>query len=285
MLAPWILLAPALLVLLTLFVGALVVALAQSFAWQPVIGRTDLNLDAYRSLFARPEFWPSLGMSLYVGVVSTLIAIVLGVGAALLLRRLSHRVGLLTFLFQLNLPIPHVVSAAAMTMLLAQSGTLARIAQRADLIDGPADFPRLIFDPFAIGIIASFGWKEVPFIAVIALAQLRSTVVDHEEVAKTLGASPLQRLRHVTVPIILPGVLSASVIVFAFTFGSFEVPRLLGRSYPQLLPVLAVRLHEDVDLTVRPQGMAITVVLAVITVALVAASVRLARSRVRREGR
>lgn len=282
---PWILLSPALLVLLLLFVGSLVLAFLQSLQWLPVLGQTELNLDAYTSLFARREFWPSLWLTLYIGVSATVIAIVFGIGFALMLRRLSYRFRFLTFLFQINLPVPHVVSAAAITMLLAQSGTLSRLSQRVGVTDSPADFPLLIFDPAAIGILVSFSWKEVPFIAVIALAQLRSTVTDYEDVAKMLGAGPWQQLRYVTIPIIMPGVLSASVVVFAFAFGSYEVPRLLGRSFPQTLPVLAVRLHNDVDLTVRPEGMAVTVVVATITVILVALYMRLARSRIRQEGR
>lgn len=162
---------------------------------------------------------------------------------------------------------------------------MARVADRLNLIESAGDFPLLVFDPWALGIIASFSWKEIPFITVIALAQLQSTVTDYEDVARMLGSGPLQRLRHVTIPIVLPGVLTASVIVFAFTFGSFEVPLLLGQSFPATLPVLAFRLHTDVDLIARPEGMAVTVVVTIITVLLVFAYMKLARARIRKEGR
>ena len=285
LLRPWLLMLPALVVIITLFLGAIVLALLQSLEWLPLIGQTDLSFEAYRSLFSRSEFWPSLRITLWIGIASTAIAIVFGVGFALLLRRLSYRFRFLTLLFHLNLPVPHVVSAAAILLLLGQSGTMARVAERLSLIESPSDFPLLIFDPWAIGIIASFSWKEIPFITVIALAQLQSTVTDYEDVARMLGAGPLQRLRHVTIPIVLPGVLTASVIVFAFTFGSFEVPLLLGQSFPATLPVLAFQLHTDVDLAARPEGMAITVVVTIITVVLVFAYLKVARARIRREGR
>lgn len=282
---PWILLAPALILLVSLFVGSLVLALLQSLQWQPILGETNLSLDAYTSLFSRREFVSSLWLTIYIGITATVIAIVFGVGFALVLRRLAYRFRFLTFMFQLNLPVPHVVSAAAVAMLLAQSGTLSRVSQRLGVIESLTEFPLLIFDPAAIGILVSFSWKEIPFIAVIALAQMRSTVTDYEDVAKMLGASSWQRLRNVTIPIIMPGVLSASVIVFAFTFGSYEVPYLLGQSFPQTLPVLAVRLHNDVNLLIRPEGMALTVVVSVMTVFLVAFYMRLARRRIRQAGR
>lgn len=282
---PWLLVAPALVVISVLFGGAIVLATQQSLGYVPLAGQTELTFDAYRQLFARSEFWPSLWLTLYIGVVSTGIAIFFGVGFALLLRRVSRRFRFLTFLFQLNLPVPHVVSATAILLLLSQSGTASRIASQVALIDSPSDFPLLVFDPWAFGIIASFSWKEVPFITVIALAQLQSTVTNYEDVATMLGAGAWQRLRHVTLPIVLPGVLVASVLVFAFTFGSYEVPLLLGQSFPATLPVLAVQLHNDVNLSVRPQGMAISVVVTLITVILVAAYMKLARSTIRQEGR
>ena len=64
-------------------------------------------------------------------------------------------------------------------------------------------------------------------------------------------------------PLLAPAVAAASVLVFAFTFGSYEVPFLLGRPFPATLPVVAYQRFRDTDLTARPRAMAIAVVIAV----------------------
>jgi len=51
--------------------------------------------------------------------------------------------------------------------------------------------------------------------------------------------------------------------VFAFSFGSYEVPFLLGRPFPATLPVVSYEYYRDTDLNARPQAMAISVGIAV----------------------
>jgi putative spermidine/putrescine transport system permease protein len=178
--------------------------------------------------------------------------------------------------FNLNLTVPHVVGAVGMLYLLSQSGSLARLAFAAGMIEAPAEFPALVFDPFAAGIILQYVWKEVPFVGLVVLAQLQSIGEDYEAAARTLGATRWQTFRHVTLPLILPGALAASAIVLAFSFGAYEVPALLGASHPQALPVLAYRSFTDVDLAARPQAMAMAMVIALISLAMVWAYMRAA---------
>jgi putative spermidine/putrescine transport system permease protein len=92
-----------------------------------------------------------------------------------------------------------------------------------------------------------------------------------------LGANSWQRFRYVTLPFLTPGILSSSILVFAFTFGAFEVPLLLGQRFPSVLPVLAYRYHTAVDLNSRIDAMAMSVIIAVIIMAIVFVYMRLAR--------
>ena len=78
-------------------------------------------------------------------------------------------------------------------------------------------------------------------------------------------------------PLLLPGLLPASVIVFAFAFGAYEIPLLLGQNHPAALPVLAWRSYAAADLAARPQAMAMAVIIALISAALVWAYMRSAR--------
>jgi len=277
-----LLLAPAMLVIGVLFLGGLLSGLMRSLNYMPVIGLTEPNLDAYVAVFSSPGFHGSFVLTFHIAFTSTLISAVIAIAAALLLRRTFLGRGVINFLFQLNLTVPHIVGAIGILYLFSQSGSFARLAYHADLIARPADFPALVFDPYAIGIILQYVWKEVPFIGVIVLANMQAIGQDYESVARSLGASKWQSFRHVLLPLIFPGVLSASVMVFAFTFGAYEIPALLGASHPQALPVMAYRSYVDVDLAARPQAMAMAIVIAGLSAIMIVLYSRATRARIGR---
>jgi putative spermidine/putrescine transport system permease protein len=273
----WLLLAPSLLTLLLLFGGGVTLAALQSFGWLPYLNQHTLSLDAYVRLFHSGEFLQSFLLTLWIALVSTVLSTVLAVACALLLRRSFRGKRWVTFIYQLNLPIPHSVAAVMMLFLLAQSGFLARLASAAQLIHSPSDFPALVFDPLALGIIAEYVWKTTVFTGVITLGALQSIGEDYEEVARSLGAGRWQRFRFVLLPLLKPALSSASVLVFAFTFGTFETPLLLGQRYPSALPVLAYRSYVDVDLNARPAAMALSMVISLLSAGLILIYMRLAR--------
>ncbi len=272
-----LMLAPALAVIGVLFFGGLSVGLARSFNYMPLIGQIQPDLAAYKAVFSDPAFRAGLGLSLYFSITSTAIAAALGLGAALLLREqfTGRRAAML--LFQLNLTVPHLVGAIGILYLFSQSGTFARLAFAAGAIARPSDFPALIFDPYAIGIILQYVWKEVPFIGMILLANMQTLGPGYEVAARSYGASRIQSLRFVLIPMLTPALLGASIVVFTFAFGAYEIPLILGQNHPAALPVLAYRSYADVDLAARPQAMAMAMVIAGISAVLVAAYVRIAR--------
>lgn len=272
-------LAPALAVVLALFGGGWGLGLAGSLGWQPWLGQSRLSLAAYADLLSRADFLASLGLTLWIALASTALSSVLALAGALFLRRLTWGRRWATFVFQLNLPIPHSVGAIAMLLLLGQSGFLARLGRLTGLIATPADFPALIFDPLALGIILEYSWKATTFIGVNVLAALLVLGDEYEASARTLGAGPWQRFRRVILPLVSPSLVAAAVLSFAFAFGAFEVPFLLGQRYPSALPVLAYRSYVDVDLNARPEAMAISMIISAITAAAVVLYMQFTRRR------
>jgi putative spermidine/putrescine transport system permease protein len=277
-----ILLVPALVVILVLFAGGLSLGLSQSLGYMPIIGAYGFGLDAYLGLLRSPGFVPSVLLTVFVSVTATGVAMILAVATALSLRK--HFVGkkLVSFLYQFPLTIPHLVVAVGMMILVSQSGLLARAAYRIGLIGDSSQFPVLVFDDLGVGIMLVYIWKEVPFIGLIALAVLQSIGNDYEEQARTLGANSRQTFRHVLLPLVVPGILPGSIIIFAYTFSSFEVPFLLGKSYPAMLSVLSYRLYVDVDLDARPQAMAMSILIALFVLILVVIYRRISEHLVRR---
>ncbi|MFZ2636034.1 MAG: ABC transporter permease subunit [Rectinemataceae bacterium] len=258
-----LLLLPTLLVLFLLFFGGLVMGLMQSLGFMPMIGLNDFNVDAYRSLFGDQEFLSSLGLTMWISVSSTLLTVVFSIITALAFRRTFPGKRLMNFLYQFPITIPHIVITIGTMLLFTQSGLISRVAFQLGIISDQSKFPVLVFDNLGLGIIYVYLWKQIPFVGVIVLSILQSLGNDFEELARSLGASKWQAFRHVLLPTIIPGILPASIICFSFTFGSYEVPFLLGKPYPTVISVLAMRLYQDVDLNARPQAMATAVFMAV----------------------
>ena len=269
-------LAPALLLLGGLFLAAFGLTLVRSLRFVPALGLTQPDLAAYAAILGSPGFLASLGLSLWIATASTLIAAVLALGSALLLRQVFPGRGAVAFLFQLNLTVPHVVGAVGILYLFSQSGSFARLAYAAGLISAPGEFPALTQDPYAIGIILQYVWKEVPFIGLILLANLQSIGPEHEAAARSLGASRWQAFRFVLLPLLMPGLAAASALVFAFAFGAYEIPLILGAHAPEALPVLAWRSFTDVDLATRPEAYAMAITIAGIGALMLVAYARLA---------
>lgn len=277
-----LLLAPAVGVIGVLFAGGLGAAFVQSLGYMPAIGMTEWSLDAYRQVLSDRDFLDSLLLTLYVSGVSTGVSTVLAVLAALALRRSSGRLS--AAVFQLPITIPHLVAAVGIALVVAQTGLGARVAAGLGLIGEPRDFPALLYDKYSVGIILTYVWKEVPFITLVVLASLRGVASELEEVARTLGAGAWRRFWYVVFPVISPSVVAASLLVFAFTFGAFEVPYLLGKSYPTMLPVMAYNEYREIDLAARPAAMAINVLIALVTGTVAALYLRLARDLGGRRG-
>jgi len=276
-----VMLMPAMAVVIVLFMGGLVMGLMQSFEYMPVIGKNDFTVQAYVNIFTDRTFLRSLGLTCWIGFASTILSTILAIVCALVLRQDLPGKRFVTFVFQLNVPIPHVVGAIAVMFLFTQSGLLARIGYLAGLISEPADFPALVYDKRAIGIILEYMWKMTPFTGVMVLAVLQSIGEDYEDLARTLGASAWQRFRYVLLPLIMPGVLRASILTFAFGFGAFEVPWFLGQRFPSALPVLAFRCYHDVDLNARPEAMAMSMIIAGLITVLILIYMRLTEIYVR----
>ncbi len=268
-------LAPALGLIALLFGTSVVYGIAQSLGYLPFLGETTLTLDAYRNVVSGTnvahEFWTGLGFSLWVCGAATLLAAVCALLVVMLWgdRGRGTTTGLV--ILNINLAFPHLVWAVGLSLLLAQSGVVARLATTLGLIAMPAEFPVLIRDQFGIGIILDYVTKETPFLVLILLGILRSQPEAYAVVAENLGATRWQRLRYVTLPQVLPGLTAGALLVFAYVFGAYEVPAVLGVRYPQMLSVLALEFFANPDLHSRAEGMAISVIMAVVvlTVALI----------------
>ncbi len=270
----YILLVPAVTLMVLLFGGGLVVAFIQSVTEPVSVGGAGIVRDccgesrfggrffsSYRYLMHDVGFYRSFALTLGISLVTTVVSVVTGIAMGLVIRGNQRSRWLVRLANQLPITVPHVIAAIAVFLLFTQSGLLSRLLYAVGIIDSSQQFPALVSDRFGVGIVIAYLWKEIPFITLIALSSLQSIGEDYEIVARTLGARPLTILRRVTLPLISPTVVPATIIVFAFVFGSYEVPVLLGRSYPSMLAVLSYRYYSSPNLELRPVAMALNILI------------------------
>ena len=280
-------LTPPLLIIGTLFFGGILYGFLQSLGYQPSIGKYDINFDAYYNVMFSERyaklFWSGLALNLWVSFVSTFLAAAFALWGALSIRKTFFAKKICNFIFSLNLPMPHLVVAVGMIFVFSQSGLLARFFTQIGFIASPSEFPILVKDKYGFGIILAYIWKEAAFFFIILMSVLQSLGENFEELAQSLGANKWQRFRYVILPLVMPNLFSASIIVFAFSFGAYEVPAILGVNYPQMLPVMSLDFFLNPDLNARSEGMALSMIIAFIVMVLVVIYFRLTQSKIRKD--
>jgi putative spermidine/putrescine transport system permease protein len=282
----WIQMLPVMLVLTVLFGGALVLGVAQSLGFAPWFGvNTFPDLTYFAALWGSSFFWQSLGLTLYYAIAATLISLVLGILLALALVRTFPSKTLYKYLYKLPLMIPYTVGIALAVIMLGNGGMLSRLMAFAGFIDDPSQFPQILKTHMGWGIIAVYVWKQTPFVALTIYAVLLGVGRETEEAAAILGASKRQTFFLVTLPQILPGIISSTLIIFAFNIGAFEAPFILGGGFPDTLPVVAWRYFNDADYTLQLQGMATVVSIALVAGVILYSYLAFYRRYERRIGR
>lgn len=265
---PYVLLSPILIVLLGIFVGGIFLGLLQSFGYFKAVGLTQFTLKYYKEVLASEGFLQSLHFSLYTSFVSSVIAIILGVVLSYAIYQMKGKKTFVENLYKIPIAVPHLVAALLVYNILSQTGILPRILFELSLISDPSQFPSLLYEKNGIGIIISYVWKEIPFVALTTYAILSRVSNQFVDVAYNLGANKRQVFFYVLLPLIAPAVFSSFIIIFAFSFGAYEVPLLLGPTQPKALAVQAFVEYSNPVLQNRPYAMVYNMLITAIALIL-----------------
>jgi len=163
----------------------------------------------------------ALLFTFYQAFLSTLLTLLLGLPSAVLFARFDFRgKSLLRAITAIPFMLPTVVVAAAFNSLLGQRGLLNTITN--------FQLP-ITPSPFLLILLAHVFYNTTIVIRIAGTA-LSSLDPKLEQTARSLGADPLRVWTHVTLPLLRPSLLAASLLVFLFDFTSFGVILLLGGS-------------------------------------------------------
>lgn len=267
---PYILILPSLLVVSILFIGGLLVGLFQSFGLMNITGKSKFTITAYTQLFQSEDFHRSLLLTFRVSLISVILS---GLIALLLVYLLfiadeSKISKTLRRIFEIPMLVPHITAAYLIGILFMKSGWLSSIAFSIGITKNIEAFPSLINDINSWGIIFTYIWKETPFIMLMLFPVIQRVEDSWLEIAKVFGARRKDFFMQILFPLLIPTFISSMLIVFAFVFSDFEVPYILGVTYPKFVSVFAYDIYFNGELAARPIALASNFILVIITAIL-----------------
>lgn len=230
--------------------------LVQSLGYIPAFGLTTPTLEYYMQVFSRTDFLSAVWVSMRIALWSTVFSVILGVLIAMALIKCRRTKGGMIYAIRLPILVPHTVVAVFVIQILSQTGLVARVAHMLGLLEDYTAFPQLLFTPSYLGTILAYLWKETPFVAYFVLAFMSGISNTLGEAAENLGASAVRSFWEVTLPLSIPVISKAGLIIFIFAFGGYELPLLLGSTLPKALAVQTHLMYMSPDLLQRPLAMA-----------------------------
>ena len=202
------------------FIYPLTAILARSLG-----GETGYGFEPFRFLLSDPYYLGRIWFTIWQAVVSTLLTLVIGLPAAFLFARYEFPgKTLLKAVSTLPFVMPTIVVAMGFTALFGAQGVVNSALMSTFGLDNP---PVRISNSLTI-IFMAHAFYNYAIIVRIVSALWSNLDPSLENSAKVLGAGPLRTFYHVTLPLLLPAIVSASLLAFAFSFTSFGVVLVLG---------------------------------------------------------
>ncbi len=240
----------------------------QSLGYNNQEGVSSITFKYYEEIIFTKVFLESIVYTIYISVVPTLISLILGIYMGIAVHFNIKKKNKLNKIIQIPIIIPYTVYIFCIILILMQTGIVSRSVMNLNIIDTANDFPLLIYDKFGVGIILVYVLKQVPFVYFIIISSLSNMDRKYIDVALNLGSSKIQILREIVLPYLRNSIMTAFFIVFAFNFGSFEAPFLLGNPKYNTLPVLSYKYFISSDIDKRSYSMVINTIMIIAVVIL-----------------
>jgi molybdate transport system permease protein len=205
---------------------------------------TDVTSDAARS---------ALLLSLATGAAATLVCAALGIPLALLIARSSPRTAaVLRAVVTVPLVLPPMVGGVALLYLFGRNGWLGGLG--------------LPFTTAAVVLAQVF--VALPFLVLAVEGALRSTGVEIERTAASLGASRATILRRITLPLAAPGIVAGVVLCFARAIGEFGATALFAGNRPGVTQTMPLAIYTAFNGGGVAQGTAVALALLLLMTAI-----------------
>jgi putative spermidine/putrescine transport system permease protein len=234
------LVAPALLIVLALFVYPLAYSLISAF----VDGAGNVTLANFAKSF---EFYSTdiLFTLVIIALSTALIGLAaVGIGGYLVLGTNRVAVAALAWLYRWPLFIPFIVAAQCMRTFLAKNGLMNNSLVSLGLLDVTQTVGVLDWR----GIVITFVWKQTPFVALMVAGAMATLDRGTIEAAQNLGASRFRILFEIVVPQVRQTLLVGLILSFVTMMSVLSVPIMISGGSPTMMTVdMAYRINAHGD--------------------------------------
>ena len=229
-----------------------------------------VDAPSFQALFQHPQFPGAIKLTLFTGIASSAVSLVLTV---LIISR-SHR----SILEQASvfLSVPHLALAMGFGFLIAPTGLLVRLI--AVLITGWTSPPQwqTTQDPYGLALIAALVLKETPFLVwamanVLQQDELKLRFARETVVARSLGHSPRSGFMRIVLPQVLRRSLWPFIAVLSYGMTVVDMALVIGPTQPPTLAQLVWTDLNDGEVLANARGAAGTLMLSGLIILVLAA--------------
>ncbi len=217
------------LVILCLVVAPLLKIFDLSFREETDLGVSDArSIVAFLSVYTTWEYIQPLFSAIVLALIVTLVSLTIGAGMAVIIARTDVRwkgawdvlILVPLFLSPFTLLIAWISLAGARTGFI--NGLSSLIAGRSFSIVNIYSYAGVVWVMVLI---------SCPLAYLFTVGTLRSMDASLEEASRSVGASPLRTIASVTLPVCLPSILSAGLMIFVLTIETYTIPGIIGAAF------------------------------------------------------
>ncbi len=189
------------------------------------------TLEHFQRFFSHKYYYETLGNSLVVASISTVLAICLGVPLAYIMNAFEIKgKSFVEICVILSMLSPPFIGAYSWVLLLGRNGILTRFIKEV------LNLPFESIYGFG-GIVLVFSLKLFPLIYIYTSGAIKKIDVSLLEASENLGCSPFKRVFTILMPLLMPTILAGSLLVFMNAIADFGTPMLIGEGY-RVMPVI-----------------------------------------------
>lgn len=261
--------APAMIVLLGVFILPMLLMLLLSFQDE----NQAFKLQNY-ALFVQDSFYVEiLWRTIRVSLWTVLATLLLGFPVAMYMAQATGKMrGIVTMLIL----APHLISVVirnfGWVVVLGEKGWINETLMKLGLIEQPL---RLLYNE--LGVVIGLTDSFIAYMVLAIATSLYAIDPSLSKAASILGASRIRTFFTVTLPLCLPGMIAGTTLVFSLSMSAFVTPALMGGTSVKVMPVIA---YEQIMATLNwPLGAALAFLLLGSTILLVTLYTRLIETK------
>lgn len=227
------------------------------------------TLEHYIRFFESPVYMGYLIQTIEFAALTAILTTVTGYPIAYWLARVDSRfvreLYLLTIVASMWLTV--IIRAYAVRLIFSGNGIFNKIVMGLGLASEP-----LTSGSGYLTVMLGMFYGFLPFAVLTMYTSVKNIDAELEEASRNLGASKLQTIKEITLPLSRNGIAAAATLVFILSIGSYTVPRLLGTPQEWTIPIaITDSVQRQMNI---PFGSAMAVMLTLLVVALFIVAVR-----------